>query len=92
MKQIEKKMLAAIRGGYNWKTGNTEVNHFAGCIRVWLHGNLIAELSPAHGWRFNLCGWNTLTTRSRLNALGCNVVQKNFTPYRNGVEWWSDFE
>lgn len=93
MKRIEEKMLTAIRCGYDWQENNTSVKHVDGeKVRIRLHGNLIAERDNVHGWRYSLCGWNTLTTRSRLNALGCNVVQRNFTPYRNGVEWWSDFE
>lgn len=91
MKRIEEKMLRAIKDGRNWSESNTEVAHNNGVTKVYLHGNLIAKRVNAK-WLYSLCGWNTLTTRSRLNVLGCNVVQRNFTPYRNGVEWWSDFE
>ena len=92
MRRIEEKMLDAIRGGYDWHESNTEVTHLDNnVVRVRLYGNLIAKCDPVNGWRFSLAGYNTNTTRSRLNALGCNVYQKNFTPMRDGREWWSDF-
>lgn len=36
---------------------------------VYLYGNLIAQLSQGENWGFKMCGWNTPTTRSRINAL-----------------------
>jgi hypothetical protein len=35
---------------------------------VYLHGNLIAQ-NGVTGWGFKLCGWDTPTTRSRLNRI-----------------------
>lgn len=35
---------------------------------VYLHGNLIAQYSNGK-WGFKMCGWNTPTTRSRINAI-----------------------
>jgi len=77
MRKIEQEMVTAIRAGRNWKSGNTEVLHdpvIGGCeVEVWLHGNLIAKRyyrGDAPGqWQITLAGWNTNTTRSRLNAL-----------------------
>ncbi len=37
--------------------------------RVSLHGSTIAQRMPDRSWRFTLAGWNTPTTRSRLNAI-----------------------
>lgn len=90
MKRIEEKMLRAIKYGQNWHESNTEVTHDNGVTKVYLHGNLIAKRVNGK-WLYSLCGWNTVTTRSRLNALRCNVRSKNFTPYRDGVEWYGDF-
>lgn len=94
MRVIEKEMLRAIRQKKNWRKDNTEVrisdggNH----IRVYLHGNLIYHKCEESGEeKFSLAGWNTPTTRSRLNALGCGVYQENWIPKRNGKEWWGDF-
>lgn len=91
MRTIEKNMNAAISAGRNWAAGNTSVTFVNNEVQVRLHGNLIAVRDAAGVWRYSLAGWNTTTTRSRLNALGCNVTQKNFTPLRDGREWWSDF-
>jgi hypothetical protein len=73
MRKIEQQMLAAIKSGKNWKSRNTEVRHNE-CPMTWqthvyLHGNLIAKLSPAGKWEISLAGWNTATTRSRLTAI-----------------------
>ena len=35
---------------------------------VYLHGNLIAQYSTGE-WGFKMCGWNTPTTRSRINVI-----------------------
>ena len=48
---------------------------------VYLHGNMIAQLSNGE-WGFKLAGWNTPTTKSRINALAkhwnrTGVHQKN---------------
>lgn len=69
MRKIEKEMIAAIRAGADRKLGNTEVRNEGGFSSVYLHGSLIAREMADKSWKFNLCGWNTPTTRSRLNAL-----------------------
>lgn len=84
MRQIEKQMLAAIRNGKNFNGNNTQVEcEPNGNIYVYLFGNCIYKIVNGTP-KFNLCGWNTSTTRSRLNALGVNVTSKGFTPHYNG--------
>ena len=52
-----------------------------------LHGNTIAELSN-EGMTISTCGWNTVTTRERLNGLpNVHVVQRNWQLYLNGEAW-----
>ena len=73
MRVIEAKMAAAVLTGSDMRYGNTEVvtrtrEDGARIITVYLHGNMIAQ-NGAAGWRCRLAGWNTPTTRSRLNAL-----------------------
>ena len=75
MRKIEKQALEAIKANRNFKSGNTEV---VGRV-VYLHGNKIAE---RRGNRLildtaTLHRWPTVTTRSRLNALGFSVFQRN---------------
>ena len=85
MRKIEEQMLEAIRKNRNFKCRNTEVKSKNGFSKVYLHGNHIATYCRRF-IDFNLCGWNTPTTRSRLNAIGVNINQRNFKPYCNGVE------
>ena len=73
MRKIEAKMVAAVLTGGNMKGGNTEVvtrtrEDGQRVTSVYLHGNLIAQ-NGVTGWGFSLRGWNTPTTRSRVNAL-----------------------
>lgn len=86
-------MVAAIKARKNFKSGNTEVTmtrneHFCTCTAmVYLHANLIAKIlfGPDNVVaQFTMAGWNTNTTRSRLNALGVGVSQCNLAPYHNG--------
>ena len=74
MRKIEARMVAAALTGDRMKDGNTEVVTGASLFAcqivtsVYLHGNLIAQ-NGGKGWGINLRGWNTPTTRSRVNAL-----------------------
>lgn len=79
MRVIEEKMLDAIRRRINWKCGNTKVECYSNVVNVYLHGNRIYSLNTETYERiYNTCGYDTATTRSRLNALGANVRIKNF--------------
>ena len=93
MRKIEKQMVSAIKARKNFKSGNTKVtmtcNEYLGTCTamVYLHDNLIAKISfgPENvEAQFTMAGWNTNTTRSRLNALGVGVSQCNWAPYHNG--------
>jgi hypothetical protein len=84
MRQIEKHMVEAINAGRNWKESNTRVicrplswSNLDGCkpgeaARVFLHGNLICIVYNDGRRAYSSTGWNTPTTRSRLQALGCD--------------------
>ena len=68
--------------------GNTfvECNNYLGEPKeacVYLHGNFIYSYNTAGEESFTLHGWNTPTTRRRLNALLLHgtVCQKNYKPY-----------
>ena len=53
-----------------------------------LHGNMIAKIVDHRDLYVSTAGWNTPTTRERLNALsGVGVHQKNFQLYLNDKEW-----
>ena len=68
MRKIETDMCAAIRAGKPFTSGNTRTATNGPLMDVFLHGHLIARRMNGT-WRFNLCGWNTPTTRSRINAI-----------------------
>lgn len=86
MRKIEKQMCAAVQKNINWKSANTEVtfDEESGISKVFLHGNKIAEVSDNDMTIFD-GGWQSVTTKSRLNALcdefciaGEGVFQKNY--------------
>ena len=84
MRKIERQMNAAIRDSKDWKSANTEVICCSNVSDVFLHGNLIARVGETWVEIFD-GGWQTVTTKSRLNAIlrehGCpgdGIFQKNF--------------
>ena len=88
MRKIEREMNQAIRGQRTWAGSNTTVfTDDAGLYStVYLHGNHIATYSHLDRSLSLLDGgWQTVTTKSRLNALcsefapGHGVMQKNWT-------------
>ena len=89
MRKIEQQMNDAVANNENWQSANTSV-HFdpeTGISVVRLHGNKIAEVSDNDMTIFD-GGWQSVTTKSRLNALcsefcvtGEGVFQKDFTWY-----------
>ena len=87
MRKIETQMCQAIQSNKNWKSGNTEVITNDTVSNVYLHGNLIATVTDTDMTIFD-GGWQSNTTKSRLNALcqefcisGEGVFQKNFLWY-----------
>lgn len=86
-------MLYAVRNHKNMRSGNTVVTNDETGVEVYLHGNCIYAVCDGAA-RFTLAGWNTPTTRSRLNALGVGVYQKGWQAMRNGQainsrEWYT---
>jgi hypothetical protein len=89
MRKIEQQMCAAVQSNSNWQSANTSV-HFdeeSGVSIVRLHGNKIAEIDDTSMTIFD-GGWQSVTTKSRLNALctefciaGEGVFQKDFKWY-----------
>ena len=80
-------MNFAISNRGNWAGSNTSVsyNESTNCSNVFLHGHNIATVDHStNAVKVSSCGWQTVTTKSRLNAIlnevkfGCSVFQKNF--------------
>ena len=101
MRKLETNMNNAIRSKKNFSSSNTTVkttSFFDNDVyceesEVFLHGNHIAtynhvdkELALFDG------GWQSVTTKSRLNAL-CNEFATGFGVFQKNWEWFiSDFQ
>ena len=90
MRKIESEMNAAIKSKINFSKANTSVSYDVDTdeSNVYLHGNNIATVGSNFLHIFD-GGWQSVTTKSRLNALinefanpfTCGVYQKDFTWY-----------
>jgi len=98
MRKIETLMNVAISNNNEyWSKDNTSVETIDGVSYVRLHGNLIAEVDD-NGIKLYDGGWQSNTTKSRLNAIltehgiaGEGVFQKNyqwFIRLYNGTEFF----
>lgn len=88
MRKITKLAVNAFIAGRSFKSGNTEVTVENGQSCLKLHGNVIARYSDADGLFITDAGWQTNTTKERLNGiLGVNIQQKNWVWYLNGKKW-----
>ena len=94
-------MNRAIANRTDWSSSNTRVefNDSTNCSSVFLHGHNIATVDHAtNAVKLSSCGWQTVTTKSRLNAIlsevkyGCSVFQKQFDWYlstnNQTVDFW----
>ena len=84
MRKIESQMNEAIQSEKAFSKGNTTVTHHDGVAYVYLHGNKICEIGEDWMKLFD-GGWQSNTTKSRLNAIldqfglaGEKVFQENF--------------
>ena len=107
MRVIEKNMNTAIRNGKDFCSGNTSVTHGINSagqreVIIKLHGNHIATVLNDTMLLFD-GGWQSNTTKSRLNALcyefatGYKVFQKNWDWFvadfhNNAVDFVDGFE
>ncbi len=68
MRKIEFQMVQAVTNGKDFAKANTKVTHANDRAYVYLHGHNIAQVFDDY-LLINDCGWQTVTTKSRLNAL-----------------------
>ena len=87
MRKIEKAMNQAVRDSKNWCSGNTQVVTEGYISKVYLHGNLIAKVGLESIQLFD-GGWQTVTTKSRLNALLHSFGDDGFRVYQRKFEWF----
>ena len=90
MRKIEQQMNRSIANRTDWSSSNTRVefNDSTNCSSVFLHGHNIATFDHnLKAVKVSSCGWQTVTTKSRLNAIlsevkyGCSVFQKQWNWY-----------
>ena len=98
MRKITRLASLAFRASKPFSMGNTAVTHDkpTGITQMRLHGNLIAERMKDGRLRVSLAGWNTPTTRERLNGLLEMLViagrfhQRDWEPFFKGERINSD--
>lgn len=96
MRKIERAMLDAVRERRNMRQANTAVTvREDGRVEVRLYGHMIGLLSPTKGaLTVSNCGFATVTTKSRLNALltlamGQPRIHQHHFQWFLGEEEWS---
>ena len=91
MRQITKESTKAFynKGTLNKQNMSVFFDRYDYKSRMLLHNNCIATFDHQENiLTINSCGWFTVTTKERLNALkGVNIQQKAFKWYLNGIEW-----
>ena len=92
MRKIETQMNRAVVNKNDWSNSNTKVdyNSNTNCSTVVLHRTAIAVYDHnTQALKLNTGGWQTVTTKSRLNAIlqgliaGASVFQRDFMWYLN---------
>lgn len=95
MRKVEQEMIAAINERRSWKKDNTEVivnaskyiDNYKVEICVFLYDNLIATIIPDSEITISDCGWQTITTKSRLNVLLSEYTKGGLCIYRRKEVW-----
>jgi hypothetical protein len=81
MRKVTEQIKQAFNQGTSLKVGNTRTDGQT----VWLHGNAIVKRDPDGLVHWSLAGWNTPTTRERVNGIAnADVCQFKFKPVLNG--------
>ena len=82
-------MFLARRAGTSGKNTEVVVSKYETALR--LHGSTIAKLTPDNVLYIRTCGYNTKTTKERLNGLpSVAIYQKNWDWYLNDKPWVPD--
>ena len=83
-RQVTQEIVRAFLDGTNKKVSNSEVHADCTGVYMYLFWNLIAK-RVGERTQVTLAGWNTVTTRERLNGLPkCSVTTKQGQAYING--------
>lgn len=81
MRKVTQQIKSAFESRQPLSVGNTRTDGNT----IWLHGNAIVKRDPDGLVRWSLAGWNTPTTRERVNGIvNAGVNQVNFEAILNG--------
>ena len=88
MRKITQESVKNFIDGVPFKKSNMSVTREGTIYYLKLHGNKIAaRLEDGRMWISN-AGWDTPTTKERLNGLpGVNIIQRNWNWILNGMQW-----
>ena len=88
MRKITQQSVKNFIDGVPFKKSNMSVTKEGTIYYLKLHGNKIAaRLEDGRMWISN-AGWDTPTTKERLNGLpGVNIIQRNWNWILNGMQW-----
>ena len=90
MRSITRQSAEAFMNAERFKKGNMEVEVLPNVTVLKLFGNSIAYRynDPERTLSITNCGWNTPTTKERLNALpNVSIQQVNREWFLNGEKW-----
>ena len=91
MRKITEDTVRAFFAGRKFSSGNTQVRFNGSEVIMTLHCHTIAKRSPENGVYISNRGWNTNTTKERLNGIldYLNVPRI----YQKKFEWyWKESE
>lgn len=92
MRKITEETCRAFHYNREIKMSNTSVKKDGSDIKFYLHGNLIAIKSATGSLKISNAGWQSNTTKERLNGIlsyeypASRIFQKNHQWYITGVE------
>jgi hypothetical protein len=96
MRKVTKNAVNAFKADNKFSGSNTNVLTYKAGTQMILHKNIIAEKyfkMPHDKISISLSGWNTVTTRERLNGIlkaynrQYAIAQRNYEPY---IVWFDD--
>mgnify|MGYP001194128454 CR=1 FL=1 len=81
MRKVTQQIKSAFESRQPLSVDNTSTDGNT----IWLHGNAIVKRDASGFVIWSLAGWNTPTTRERVNGIvNAGVHQVNFEPVLNG--------
>ena len=88
MRLITEKSVEKFLNNENFKMNNTEIVVLSDVTIFKLFNNAIAYKYKDNTLKITNCGYQTNTTKDRLNGLpNVNIKQKNGNWFLNGIEW-----